>query len=257
MRITHPTGRNVVLMSPQGEEYDARLPPHMVTPKPATAWGDVFGVVPSSARVVWSWDFTTGAIPGLVTLVGSASLTREAPTTAANGAQHTYNGSPMLVYNSGPAVNSSCSTTVRLLVPLTSSATYYLASVFNYAGGAAGDYVTFTLRCTTGTMLYAYAARFVVGTGWQVLDSNLTWSTLPDTPTSYDARDWVPVLLIVNTTPSYVGLYAGGKVWSPINIAPLSGASSEQPMFIFEVNAKNTTTTELTVRFAQLTLYQT
>ena len=257
MRITHPTGRNVVLTSPLGEEYDARLPSPAVAPRPATVWGDVFGVVPSNARVVWSWDFTTGAIPGYATVAGSASLTREAPTTATDDVTHTYTGSPVLTYNSGATPNSSFGVTVRLLVPFMGSATYYLATMFNYVGGAAGDDVAFVLMRTTGTWGYLYSARFVIGTGWQVLNNVGAWVTLPDTPTAYNIRDWVPVLLVVNTTPQYVSLYAGGKVWSPINIAPPSGASSEQAMLVFEVNAINTTTDELTVRFAQLTLYQT
>jgi len=256
VRVTYPAGRNVVLLSPVGEEYDARFPPHAVTPKPATAWGDVFGVVPSGAREVWNWDFTTGAIPGHAIVAGSASLAREAPTTAVDNTTHTFNGSPVLVYNSGAMLNSLFAVTVRLLVPFEGSATYYLAGVFNYVGGAAGDDVAFVLARTTGTTAYIYGARFVIGTGWQVIDSTGAPVTLPDTPTAYNKGDWVPVLLVANTTPSYVGLYAGGKVWSPINVAPPSAASSEQPAFIFQVNAVNTTTTPLTVRLAQLTLYK-
>lgn len=187
MRITYPAGRNVVLTSPTGEEYDAR------EEKIRMPW-DVYDLPYQSLRCLWrlSWgDYYPFGYFGR--FVGQGSLYRVANTSLNASSLEGWFGKPYLKIVTDTTVGGDVGIVMQTWGDVPVGKKVYLYVVFSTMGGSTGDAIVFEGYHNVQNAVYRPKVRWVKGVGWQASGGG-EYSTVPNTPASLNPNDYHALL---------------------------------------------------------------
>lgn len=200
MRITYPAGRNVVLTSPAGEEYDAR---EEVIRRP---W-DLYDLPYNNLRCLWRLSWGDYYLFGRFLInAGSGSYSRVAPTDLTSESTASWFGKPYLKLITGTTAGSNIAANITVFIKIPAGKKIYLYAVFTPTGGGTGDSVRFELLHWTGGKEYVAGVRWLKGTGWQArVDGG--YQNIPNTPTTWYPQFHYTMLFSVVATIRLDKLY--------------------------------------------------
>lgn len=191
MRVTYPAGRNVILTTPQGEEYDAR---EEVISRP---W-DLYDLPYSNLKCLWrlSWgDYYPFGY--FAVRAGSGTLTRVANTELSSSGITSWFGKPYVkLMTTGTTIGGFIDTGINIYTVIPAGKKIYLYVVFTPLGGENGDSVAFDIIHWTGGREYDAGVIWYQGTGWSAKKDG-GYQPIPDTPTTWYSMFYYPMLFSI------------------------------------------------------------